>query len=54
MSDLGPQELLLLGLLGGGLIAVVLLLGFLLRRAGRQAVLQAENRRLREENARRK
>lgn len=54
MFSFGLQELLLLVILAGGVLAVVLVLGLLLRRGGRVAVLEAENRRLREELARRK
>jgi hypothetical protein len=54
MTGLSLQEMLLLAILGGGLLSVVLVLGVLLRRGGRIAVLEAENRRLREELARRK
>ncbi len=53
MIGLGAQEIVILALMGGGLIAVALVVFLLARRGSRAADLEAENRRLRDELDRR-
>ena len=52
MFGLGVQEILVLGLLGGGVLVVALVVGMANRGGGRSRALEDENQRLREETER--
>lgn len=53
MFGLGVQEVIVLGILAGGMVAVVTVVLVMARGGGRVAELERENRRLRDERGQR-